>query len=289
MPPPPPPLPGAPPAPPPAPAFTPVPPALPQRTCPGAPGQTNHAGVYTVCHYCIADIRNQTWSTAIRDDVITIPGRLPQSGVGQPAQPLAVGPGAPTAYTRFLTHLCGKCENDEIFLLRERVRNAPTATPATLQTEGRGIGVVWPFVTCTCLNEWASGTDWNSDLCIRCRQDQACTKHNELLIMRQQNDKWLREIGRRSLTTRVVRFNENIKADRDRMQNRRTRGAYRACRCGDEVKYQARLHPLVYMCLGCEGVVHVLTSATLDGEDRGTRRYNSRSSANADMRLRRPL
>lgn len=42
------------------------------------------------------------------------------------------------------------------------------------------------------------------------------------------------------------------------MARRVRNGQYRACRCGMEIKYDTkRPVPEVYMCLGCEGVLHV--------------------------------
>lgn len=78
---------------------------------------------------------------------------------------------------------------------------------------------------------------------------------DERLIMRQQNDLWLR-------TKSVNSQGRIVDASRRRIAKRQASGAFRMCRCGQEIESRGRgarawTPPEVYMCLGCEGVTHV--------------------------------
>lgn len=121
-------------------------------------------------------------------------------------------------------------------------------------------------------------------------------RHYELLIVRQQNDKWLREIGR-DKTGRLVR-----RVHPNRTKGRATKGIFRACRCGAEINFTARRRRTgvqVLMCLGCEGVVHLLNipwtgrggpaALPLEDEHKRGRLRNAGDQSAQNFQLRRRI
>lgn len=227
------------------------------RTC--AIGGPLHPGGYVVCLHCIRDIRSQAWSQAILVDVSAEPPDLPPPiPRPQPMTPIAAAAhaaaGAPL-WTTFMTHLCLSCEREEILLLFQRTLG-PAPPARTLPTR-RPNRRPWPFTTCTCLEIWHEHVDPafpGQEVCIRHRYQNACEKHDELLIIRNQNDKWLRETARdRNNPNRIIRLRRNNIGHRNIMNGRANRSSFRACRCGAEPRTGV---PQVWMCLGCEGVIH---------------------------------
>lgn len=256
------------------------------RRCPrGPPAFGHHAAGFTVCMFCAIDTRNQPWSTQIEADVSALPQDLPAPAAvaGRARQNLLAAP----IYSSFLTHLCSICERDELILLRDRLNGfIPWHLSLFInRTEGHPFGP-YPYVTCTCLEYWARDTDLNTEVGIQHRQVEACDKHDEMLIMRAQNDKWLRETRRHPNNPTVV-----TRASRQLIRGRGTRGVYRACRCGRELRYHANQDFQVYMCLGCEGVVHnvapVQAMAGPNQPNATTRRSTRRFLERDDIKLRR--
>ena len=233
-----------------------------------------HNNMHDMCRYCFDNIAAQPWYTQIEQDVNTLPPPLPQA---PNAQQLAT-------WARFLTHLCHNCEIMEQRILNDR-RNDPAARANPPVEAAKVVGHTdqWPETTCTCLAMLCL-PDGDERLCIRHRHRISTNKHYELLIMRAQNDQWLRGIGRKT-TAGLLEFVSTQKKN-----GRAQRGVYRACRCGVEITVNPAKAPEVFLCLGCEGVVHVGDMARgnpLPAEYVPSVR--TRQSTNQDYRLRRPL
>lgn len=121
------------------------------------------------------------------------------------------------------------------------------------------------------------------------RHRQATGKHCKLLITRHQNDQWLRHIGRDRTTGRPIRH-----VGARRMNGRQRSGIFRACRCGADITFRANKQPQVFLCMGCEGIVHTQVrpfvgpagALGMPQEGMSTR---LRSSAAPDLSLRRPI
>lgn len=215
-----------------------------------------HGAGFQVCRHCLHDIRNQPWSQMIFNDVAAPAGDLPPVAVVP--QPLTAPAGAPV-WKRFLTHLCLSCERQELLLLRDRADGPAVPLPDVTRTRrGYTEADQWPYVTCICLERWHEHTDQTNgpeEVCIRHRHRRSCERHDEQLIMRNQNDKWLRETKKDVNNPQgIIRLHLNRPGHIRIMAARRNKGYYRACRCGAEPK--TRSPALVWMCLGCEGVVH---------------------------------
>lgn len=105
--------------------------------------------------------------------------------------------------------------------------------------------------------------------------------------MRQQNDLWLRN-------KKVNPQGRIVNADQRRVSKRERCGAFRMCRCGLEIENRgtgAWTPPEVYMCLGCEGVVHVgpyVNTGANPGGVRNSRTRNVDPLTVTSYRLRRP-
>lgn len=218
--------------------------------CPlGVFPNASHGPGHDVCLYCRDHTTWQNWFQSIWGDVSLPP-------VVGPAQSLIAGGAAnlqPLAtYRRFQTLLCGTCQDKEITLYYHRTNATPgfVLPPAvTRQMEN------YPQITCTCkywLDMFAGDR-----LCVEHRHTIATTAHNILLVTRQQNDHWLRNLGKSG---------GRLKTCHGNTRNARARnGVYRACRCGANIEspplYGAagpNYPPPVFMCLGCEGVEHTI-------------------------------
>ncbi|GAB1731473.1 hypothetical protein NU195Hw_Modified_320t1 [Hortaea werneckii] len=201
------------------------------------------------------------WYNGVLNDVnVTAPALSPPPAPGAPAPVIPIQPlvttviaGATTsAYTRFLTPLCKRCEVFEKQVYWERMVGdvRPGMVPGVDEPMLRRDPEGWPHNTCTC---WG-GLEGPSGLwaCMECRHLRAMELHDERLIMRQQNDYWLRE-------KRVTRDGRIQQAPPQQRTKRERVGAFRICRCGKEIirKNRGYTPPDVYMCLGCEGVRHV--------------------------------
>lgn len=214
------------------------PPALMRNNCMGGirPAGLEHhppGAPYTVCLLCEDHAATQPWYLSIMQDVvprpIITPAALP------PPQPII----GPNAYTLFRTPLCRLCEDHEMTVLQARtLGNAFGMTQAEINRRHDYLRS-----TCDCLY-WVM----NVHLCIRDLHDQACKQHDERLMLRQQNDQWLREVIRRPDGT--IR-----KAHPTQIRARARRGRFRACRCGLDIPRVYR--PRVLLCMGCEGVFHI--------------------------------
>lgn len=265
-----------------------------------------HGHQYNVCRNCLNNIWRQPWAIAIWADVIREPPAIARGNPRVP-QPLIAPPGAAgPAWTRFMTRMCPECENFEMKVLQDNWNGMPGTMPAgaMIMTQrgesqsGPGPwagfaapaylqpgGDCWPFVTCTCLQKWHENCTMASDVCIRHRHREACAKHEELLIIRAQNDQWLRELTRQNGQAR--------KATPTATGNRARDGIYRACRCGRDIKRRNR--PRVYQCLGCEGVIHLDVPVPLPntamplprGLPNAVTRHHTQDEPE-DWRLRRP-
>lgn len=127
----------------------------------------------------------------------------------------------------------------------------------------------------------------SADLCLRHRHQLATTRHYENLIIRQQNDQWLRKIRRKD--GRVIR---NV--GRRKIRARERSGIFRACRCGEVVKFRGNQIADIFLCLGCEGIVHLLQNP-LPPNTIGQRpllhdkRQTLRSVRPLNNKLRRPI
>lgn len=154
--------------------------------------------------------------------------------------------------------------------------------------------LIYPFISFSCTWELYNPTvhldvGFPQDYCIRHRYERVMRRHAQSLVLRQQNDQWLREIGTDSSTGRLVR---NV--GRRRMRTRERSGIHRACRCGAEIKFNRNRNARVFMCLGCEGIVHVPGPqdpwpgvGTTPWSDH--RLGSLRRTARRDMRLRRAI
>ncbi|TKA67266.1 hypothetical protein B0A55_09418 [Friedmanniomyces simplex] len=200
--------------------------------------------------------QRQPFFTDIKFDVLTPPG-LPIASGGpvtqQELQDVAATATAPAvpAWRRFLTFLCQSFQFEEQALLqarRTRITNL-LLIPGNLPNWQffRPPPNGFPESTCTCL-AWLEGP-LNMVYCIDCRQHRACTRHDSRLMVRQQNDAWLRRIDR---GPNGLKF-----AHKNKINGRRNRGVFRACRCGAEVLFNGHWSPQVFLCMGCEGVFHL--------------------------------
>lgn len=230
----------------------------------------NHGPGFWICVICLNDQWSQPWSVGIFANVTAAPPALPRQpvapGTVQPqyltaAQAAAAGAPGANATCDFMTRLCGTCETQEILLLKRR-HDAPLAGALPpnhfpgMHTRTRRGGAAhqeWPYVTCTCLEVWHEHCNAGVNVCVQHRHRLACEKHDELLIMRAQNDNWLRKIERvpgggiRACSAAVTRQRARL-------------GTFRACRCGARItRLRGARVPRVYQCLGCEGVIHVTT------------------------------
>lgn len=199
------------------------------QACPLPPA----AGTRRVCWHCYLHIRNQPWWWDIGADVRNPPPPAPV------AQPIAT-------WTGFQTLLCRDCEHREIIILHDTVRQHKGGIPPPpwwLDVLGRT--PPWPCTTCTCLSTLVLNR-----LCIQHNHTRACTGHDRLLETRQQNDNWLRNIKR-------IDGKRLVKADAKTRARRVRTGVFRACRCGAEVTRQPGVPARVYMCMACEGIIHV--------------------------------
>lgn len=210
-----------------------------------------HAGGYTLCRYCMNHTEQQPWWRSIYDDVTLMPPPLPGPGVAPVPQPIQATAANPVPWTRFFTYLCRDCEFHEQNLLAERLeedvkeRDVPNSHLMRRGLDG------FPENTCTCLGLLEGPRSTN--LCIRCRYPKATDRHDRLLMIRQQNDQWLRRSGRNNV-------GKLVKVHGNRTNARANRGVYRACRCGKELGTPGRPAPQVLMCMGCEGVAHLATA-----------------------------
>lgn len=217
-----------------------------------------HPGGFLVCVHCLQDTHRQRWSRAIYRDVTVLPANLPPAAPTPQPLTFATAPPGIAVWKKFMTHLCLSCEREEMLLLASRTVALPRA-PATVLPTRRGYNVneEWPYVTCTCLSAWHDHADFAApgwEVCIRHRQRMACEQHDERLIIRNQNDKWLRESAKDpNNPRRIIRLRHNNIAHWNIMNARAASGTYRACRCGAEPRQGV---PQVWMCLGCEGVIH---------------------------------
>lgn len=212
---------------------------------------SGHGAGFTICRYCIDHTKQQPWYTSIFADVTTPPPPIPGRGVppaAPPPQPIEATPATP-AWTCFLTYLCRECEIVEQVLLEYRReqditdRDVPNGKLMRRPPNG------FPENSCTCLGilEGKRGMNY----CIRCCYARAPPAHDRLLMVRQQNDEWLRRIGRSATGQFLTSVHGNTRRSREQ------RGVYRACRCGKEVDSVKGRVPEVLLCMGCEGVVHV--------------------------------
>ena len=200
--------------------------------CPRAAGGLHLAG-HSICRYCLEHIAAQPWYQRVVDDVTTEPPPLPVPAAQIVPQPLAT-------WTQFWTYLCHKCELVEVTRLQDRRRNMMigAARPPNWQEMIR-----WPVMTCLCMFRI-------NDLyyCMMHRHASATVAHNINLQRRLDNDHWLRETA--------IRGGRLTQAHHKTKESRRNRGVYRACRCGAEIKPRPNWQPSVYMCMGCEGIIH---------------------------------
>ncbi|KAK5118841.1 hypothetical protein LTR62_000050 [Meristemomyces frigidus] len=179
------------------------------------------------------------------------------------------------ATTQWHTRLCDTCERNEQLVLTDRAENDKTVTelnqagalwmlehepnpppplPVAPGAPLPPIVVGWPYSTCICSGQLAG--PHGNQFCVRCCADKACSDHDERLIIRQQNDAWLRSIT--LVGDEIRRAPPALRARR--VQHR----IFRACRCGREIRFRSidgnqpdvDKGPKVTQCLGCEGIVH---------------------------------
>lgn len=218
-----------------------------------------HLPPYAVCLHCVRNIRRQRWSRAIWRDITVPPADLPRPMPTPQPMTLAAAPPGFAVWTKFMTHLCESCEREEMLILYQRAANPAAPNDAVPTRRGYSACQQWPYVTCTCLQIWHEDTDPSFpgngfEVCIRHRHRRACERHDKLLIIRNQNDKWLRETAKdRNNPNRIIRLRHNNIGHLNIMNGRANRGSFRACRCGAEPRTGL---PRVWMCLGCEGVIH---------------------------------
>lgn len=190
----------------------------------------------------------------------------------------------------FLTHLCRRCESMELVLLQARLAGTAPQAIETVRNQTDAHTHDWPFVTCTCIDAWGRECDPVFDLCIRHRYQEACETHEDLLIVRQQNDDWLRKIG--MVNGRLRMLDPAVATQRHKMERRVARGTPRACRCGmdiDEFQPVGNHVPRVFLCLGCEGVVHNVLRPNVPVFPANARNAWTRSAKFSYYRLRRML
>lgn len=221
-----------------------------------------HGVGFTVCRNCLNDIWAQPWAVEIRANVTRAPPALP-AAPGGPQHPAvqhltahdAAQAGGGNVYRDFMTRMCKRCEDEEIRILVGLLNGLPTGMTvipggAFVTTKRSNLPTDrWPYVTCTCLEKYHENCTVNTDVCIQHRHREACAKHDELLIIRAQNDDWLRNLMRN-------RHGQVQQASGPARAGRIRSGLYRACRCGHDPSRTAT--PRVYQCLGCEGVIHMV-------------------------------
>ena len=274
-------------------------PAVGKRICAVNDGLF-HAGnlAYEICDWCLVHIRNQPWHSRIPRDVESIfnmlpalpaPGILPRLPMAQPQN----------TYTGFLSYLCRACEVYEIDLAQQNQilmhQNPPGAAAPNNFMQGNMMG--WPENTCECLFKWNEFSDappvpfavpQSQEMCFQHRHLRACEEHNLRLVYRQQNDIWLRETARHPENPKkLIRLYRSNRSHRAIMDARARRGTFRACRCGNDVYLNPNRPPEVFMCLGCEGVVHTaaVNAVLPDAEIPNAKIRRARTRNN--MRLRR--
>lgn len=204
--------------------------------------------VYETCYFCIRHALQQDWAREMLDDINRVP-RAPTAPGPGPAQNLLT-------YRTFKTYLCTDCEDFEQYILHQRQLGNHYGMPVATRQMCRN----YPLNNCICTAILRS-----TSLCIRDRHDHACLIHDYSLMRRQQNDFWLRTVRRRPDGS-LEPAPWSLITDRDQ------RGVFRGCRCGAEIKPRTvrprrrttprtYVPPSVYLCMGCEGVVHVAQPA----------------------------
>lgn len=158
---------------------------------------TSHAAAFDICTYCIDHTATQPWFQAITNEV-NVRASRPTANQQQPIN----------HWRRFLTYLCDECELHEKRVWREAHTTGNLPVNAHLMTGPQRNNA--PLNTCICTWRLTRPTSavnqgLNDDLCLRHRHQGATTKHYENLIIRQQNDQWLREIGWDPHSGRLVR------------------------------------------------------------------------------------
>lgn len=223
--------------------------ALHRRPC-SMDGTFHGLGLhYLMCDYCLDSRLDQAWSADIVAHVTTLPPALP------PFPPRAAIQNA-NIWNGFLTHLCRSCEILELRVLHHHLTN-PASTPPGNVAQMIGWPDIWPHISCTCLEMHADDARPDQDLCVRHRRQIMVPRHRERQVTKQQNDIWLRETARKPNDARaVIWLDPNTRRGQSRMDDRAKRGIYRACRCGADIKRKAGRAAVVFMCLGCEGIVH---------------------------------
>ncbi len=205
-----------------------------------------HGAGYRLCAMCIRNNRRQPWFEHMLRDMTTIRRILPHTAAlkaNAPAQPI-------NTWRRFLTHMCRACEDMERWVLWHRLHSPGFAHPIVgLRQEMIGRRRPPPYHTCTCLYEAQRDRNTITDMCIRHLFQHAGARHNARLNTRQQNDDWLRKIGKSPGNPGRLTFVSHQKTT-----GRAKRKVYRACRCGEEIVADA-LPRRVAFCMGCEGVV----------------------------------
>ena len=147
-----------------------------------------HGPVFRVCRYCKIHTEMQPWYNGVLNDVnVTAPALSPPPAPGAPAPVIPIQPlvttviaGATTsAYTRFLTPLCKRCEVFEKQVYWERMVGdvRPGMVPGVDEPMLRRDPEGWPHNTCTC---WG-GLEGPSGLwaCMECRHLRAMELHGE--------------------------------------------------------------------------------------------------------------
>lgn len=210
-------------------------------------GHKHHpAAGYMICQHCQDHAFDQQWAVDIRIDTEGVPIPLPGTLAPPPVPPLLPPPQNLGVTTQFLTHLCVDCENFEEHILHQRQTGMHFGLSPAERQQRRN----YPYTTCKC--GILVQPNHGGNLCIRDRHDTASKQHDDDLIVRQQNDVWLRFI-----TRQLGQPPGAVAAAHMTLVNGRAhRGIYRACRCGAEIKFFLGYVPRVYMCMGCEGVVH---------------------------------
>ena len=158
------------------------------------------------------------------------------------------------------------------------IRNTAIVTPPPANRyRMRGHARRYPENTCTCLYELT-----RCNYCIRDRREISSNRHDTLLTTRQQNDWWLRRIGRDPTTGALGNVSHQKRT------GRATKRSFRVCRCGDWTKPVAGRAPEVYMCLSCEGVIHVGPMAAGGGLPAGVGVNAVTRATDGNFQLRRP-
>jgi hypothetical protein len=282
-----------------------------RRSCPNR--SAPHGEGYLQCQYCRDHTTTEPWFTHIANRIDEIPQVVASPiavsmGLAHPRQELLNPPAGTNQSTVWFTRLCTDCETDEQLVLDYRFERG--ITPAELELPNwrlmrehrvfagppQSVQVGWPYTTCICHSKLDGGPAGRM-YCMRCTHDRACDDHDDRLVIRAQNDQWLRRIVRR-------RDGRIVAASAAQQQRRVDRGAIRACRCGKEVLWRDPLEASnirakgeearhvragfgtaandpatmgavnaarmsdpeeVLLCLGCEGVRHLGRFVTQQG------------------------